>query len=174
MSILQDLDPQYAKIHTQPSSASKPIIMVCAALIALGSAYWILMKTSAISANQTHAEYSSQPPAATNAAAKSPSAGAGATIRENPQGTAVAEQRTPMPAPIGSPENTTPSLANGEYRRQTQAPSSRTKTAPTQTIAKPERKSTTTQQAAKDERSQPHGGKRTNERDVDIITAIVR
>lgn len=174
MSILQDLDPQYAKIHTQPSSARKPLIMACATLLALGGAYWVMMKTAAIPANQTHAEYPVQPPTSTDDTTKPPPVAPGATIREEPQRTSSVEQRTPMSAPGGAPESATESLADAEYRRQTQAHPSHAKTAPNHGAAKPERRSSATQQAAKGEKSQPSVGKRANERDVDIITAIVR
>ena len=40
MSILQDLDPQYAKLHKQPSMTPKAMTWMGVLLLVLGSVYW--------------------------------------------------------------------------------------------------------------------------------------
>lgn len=196
MSILQDLDPQYAKIHAQPSSTWKPAVLAGTALFALGGGYWAMTQLQATPASpeQTPASYTSPAsptPGETqkNVASTSPilakqetpypmtmapSASLGATIREKAERTMSPEQQTLVSTPAVTSESRAGSLADTEYRRPTQATASHAKTTPAHSTTKSERKSAGTQGSAKSEKNQPSGGKRTNERDIDIITAIVR
>ena len=194
MSILQDLDPQYAKIHAQSSFTWKPVILSGAALLVLGSASWALMQAQArpISQRQTPATSPTQVSTMADEMTRSvtqttapiakqeipaamtqpPSASAGATIREDAQHTTGTEQR--IPAPPVSSETAAGSLGDTEYRRQKPATTGHAKANLTHDTGKPERRSAAAQAAARSEKSQLSGGKRTNERDIDIITAIVR
>ncbi|MCG2577675.1 hypothetical protein LZ012_11790 [Dechloromonas sp. XY25] len=196
MSILQDLDPQYAKIHAQPSSNRKTAILAGTALFVLGSGYWAMTQLlpPSSSVDQTPTSYTS--PAAPisdetqkNAASMPPtlvkpktlypmtkvaSASLSATIRNDTENMTSAAQRPPASPPTNLAENTPGSLANTEYRRPTQPAASHAKTASAHRTAKSELRNTATPRAAKSEKNQSSGGKRTNERDIDIITAIVR
>ena len=194
MSILQDLDPQYAKIHAQPSSARKPAILAGTALLVLGGGYWAMTQSQPHSPDQTATNLSSpasptsdetQKNAASTAASlikqetpypmtRMPAAGLSATIRDHGEHTSSAVPQLPVSTPANSSESGAASLADTEYRRPAQATTSHAKTAPAHGSTKPERKNTTAQAATKSEKYQPSGGKRTNERDIDIITAIVR
>jgi hypothetical protein len=174
MSILQDLDPQYAKIHAQPSTPRKLIIAASVTLLVLAGGYWGVLQTRATPASPTPAPAADSTPSSPNLAVepKQPATALAATIREEAQRTPGTEQRTTMPQ--GVPENAAGSLADAEYRRQTQALPAHAKTTANPAPAKPEHRNVTPQPTAKSGKSQASPGKRTNERDIDIITAIVR
>lgn len=184
MSILQDLDPKYAKIHRQPSTAWKPALGAGLLLLAAGSSYWLLTN------NQTQppspqnlpfttpekamgAENSRNSPAPQAATAMAPD-NASATIRDEAKPTRQVERETTV-GPVAT-EYSTDSLAHVEYRgkapSQPEVASTPQGHAPTKN--KTERRIAPGQASAKNEKNQPETRKRANERDVDIITAIVR
>ncbi|HLO64744.1 MAG TPA: hypothetical protein VK165_17430 [Azonexus sp.] len=194
MSILQDLDPQYAKIHAQPSAARKPAILAGTALLVLGGGYWAMTQFQPFSPDQTATNLSSPASPTSDETQKNtastatslvkqetsypmtrvPSAGLSATIRDNGEHTSRAVTQMPASTAANSSESGAASLADTEYRRPAQATTSHAKAAPAHGITKPERKSATPPGVAKSEKYQPSSGKRTNERDIDIINAIVR
>lgn len=183
MSILQDLDPKYAKIHKHPSKAWKPAAWVGSLLIVSGCGYWFVTN------NQT-----AQPPtlqaAPFVAPEKTTEAEANRISALNPQATTAApsnssatihdiskqaDKAPPEAIARAIPaENSTGSLADAEYRRQAPAKSRSVDTAHGHVAARTERRITPVQVSAKNEKNQAGVGKRANERDVDIITAIVR
>lgn len=174
MSILQDLDPQYAKIHAQPSVSRKLFIVAGATLLALAGGYWGLSQIQGIpvSPNQPPAAESNPSPPSPLAEPKPIATGLAATIHEETQHTPGTVR--PPTTPQGSPENAAGSLADAEYRRQAQPLPVHARPPTSPAPVKPERRNVAPQQIAKSGKSQPSAGKRTNERDIDIITAIVR
>lgn len=176
MSILKDLDPQYAKIHAQPSADRKLLIVAGASLLAIVGGYWWLSQIQAttVSQNQTPAESRSlSAPNTVVEESRKPGTSLAATIREDAQRVPDAEPRPTIPQ--GSQEIATGSVTDAEYRRQTQAPTVLAKARPNPVPGKkPEHRSAPPQSTAKNGKNQVPAGKRTNERDIDIITAIVR
>lgn len=191
MSILKDLDPQYAKLHSEPSPR-KPVIWAGVALLSLGSAYWIATQSAAkgssteapASSAQRSGEQSSEVAikkessrdsspenAKLPVSPLSPPATPVATIREESPRPPIDQQTTNTPTAENSARR---SLADAEYPRPAQNTTNRVSST---TSPKPEntkRKSPSTQTVAKSEKTQGTGGKKTGERDIDIITAIVR
>lgn len=181
MSILQDLDPKYAKIHKHPSKTWKPGILVGSLLLATGCGYWF------VTTNQT-----AQPPAPQAAPFAAPEKTIEAVANQNsavnhqaatvaPSNSSATIHDTTKQAYKADPgattramptENSTGSLADAEYRRQ--APAKPVAVGTAQGHAKAERRITPVQASVKNEKNQVGVGKRANERDVDIITAIVR
>lgn len=196
MSILQDLDPQYAKIHTQSTVNKKSAGILLGLLLCLGgTGYWALTQHSVQpgAANEQHSarpgapadraenlaqtkpESNShdQPEIKQNPEALTPPHLPGATIRDDSQPLPQLRQAASTPPGISFSENVKISLADTEYRRRS-AVDDHTKPAPISGTMKGERKNTGGRSAAKMEKNQTPSGKRPVERDVDIISAIVR
>jgi hypothetical protein len=182
MSILQDLDPQYAKLHKQPSTFRKPVIWGSALLLAAACAYWFVtdrqakkeaaeMALSRLSAapaatsESGGADAKMDIPVAGSELSVPPSANSGATINEaGPE---------PRLASTVVQENARASLADAEYRRQ--KPGSVTPDKPLRQAAeKTGHRNGSGRSSNRNEKNQSGGNKPMQERDVDIITAIVR
>lgn len=177
MSILQDLDPQYAKIHQQPSSTWRPALWAATFLLAAGGGYWLVANTPARTPSEvpvpqvTVQEKKNADHSAPTAPPESAMT-AGATITENPR--PEAEERANATPSKSASMNATDSLADSEFRRQTIAAPTAPPNAPKHASGKAERHKAATPPTAKNERTQAPVAKRASERDVDIITAIVR
>lgn len=179
MSILQDLDPQYAKIHQQPSATRKPAIWAASLLLAAGGGYWLMTNAPAgapspeatpVQATPMQEKTSESP--ATRSAPPRVASTSSATIMETAK--QEVDQRETIPPNASVPANTAESLADGEFRRQTPATPSQAHSTPKHTSGKAERHKTAAPAFAKNERGEALVAKRASERDVDIITAIVR
>lgn len=196
MSILKDLDPQYAKLHSEPSPR-KPAIWAGVALLTLGSAYWAATQstTRATPSEAKSAQKASEPssgvPANTGASPDfrlenarkhalpaTPSTAQAATIHEEPGKAKTPDQQGAQAPATEKPTRT--SLADTEYPRPAQGapnkasstPSRNSSPAPKTENAK--RKIPSNQTVAKNEKTSGGSGKKSSERDIDIITAIVR
>ncbi len=188
MSILKDLDPQYAKLHSEPL-LRKPAIWSALALLTLGSAYWIVTQSATqppsaeekpIPAQQastisTGAAAPKEAPADSStdntrkpALSAMPTTPSAATIREEPQNTSVSDQKTAQSATTETRTRT--SLADAKYPQQPQSPPR----ASTHMTEQAKRKPSTTQTVAKNKNPPGVNEKKPSERDIDIITAIVR
>lgn len=194
MSILKDLDPQYAKLHTK-RSPRKPAIWAGVALLALGGSYWIATQSmtkappvetissavkkspepsSGVPTNKDSPRESPLENAKLPALLNSPSVAATATIHEEPLPINSTDQQIghPVSSTTENPDRKNP--ANTEHSRPAQRPPAQA--SPT-TAAKSEntkRKSNSMQAVAQKEKTHGSGGKKQGERDIDIITAIVR
>ena len=196
MSILQDLDPQYAKIHNRPTAARRYAKILIGLLLTLGCGYWVLSQQS-IQPQSADAQNSSSANAPANKAEKQawakneigsidqanttndanaipPPKLATATIRDDGHPPARVGEATSQPPRVNLSENTKNSLADTEYRRQSPTSGNHGEVARTSGLKKGERNPTAVRPVAKTEKNQPHTGKRPAERDVDIISAIVR
>lgn len=192
MSILKDLDPQYAKLHSEPL-LRKPVIWGAAALLALGSAYWIATESTTqappAEGKPSPARQAPTPPtgalAAKEASADLPSANMkkevlpstpattlAATIREEPRNVSTAEQPVaPATANAGSART---SLADAEYPRPPQSRPNKAPPTPPRKSEQAKHKPPANQTLAKNEKTPGSNGRKSTERDIDIITAIVR
>jgi len=192
MSILKDLDPQYAKLHAEPSR-QKSIAWIGGALLIMGCIYWVTPhspgkgsepKTQDLeAAKATKAEpgrESISEGEKQDFATKTPPAATGATIRDDSPRTTDTPQTRTSAAPEPTRENATRSPADSEYPSLPQAVphqanTARVNNAPsTPKTENTKRKSPASQNTGKVEKTQANNGRRVNERDVDIITAIVR
>lgn len=192
MSILKDLDPQYAKLHAEPSR-QKPIAWIGGALLVMGCIYWITLHSPAKGTAQKTQDLEAakamkaEPGRESisegekqDSATKTPLVAAGATIREDrPRTIDTAPTRTSA-TPEPTRENTTRSPADSEYRSLPQTVPHQADTTPannapsTPKTENTKRKNPASQSTRKIEKTQVNNGRRVNERDVDIITAIVR
>ncbi len=193
MSILKDLDPQYAKLHSEPL-LRKPAIWSGLALLILGSAYWIVTQPAtqpaSVEAKPTPAQQAST--TSTGAATPKgapvdsstdnirkpalsamPATPSAATIREEPQKTSVSDQKTAQSAATEEKPTQT-SLADAKYPQQPQSPPHKPPRTSTQMTEQAKRKPSTTQTVAKNKNPSGVNEKKSSERDIDIITAIVR
>lgn len=177
MSILQDLDPQYAKIHQPPSTSWKPAIWAISLLLAAGGGYWLVtnaptgansLESPPVQATAAREKTSENPPYPSPPARSAGSA----TITDTPK--QDAEQRETVLSKASIPANTVVSLADGEFRRQTPPATTQAHSTAKHASGKTERHKTAAPASVKNERSQAPVAKRASERDVDIITAIVR
>lgn len=196
MSILQDLDPQYAKIHNQPTAAWRYAKILIGLLATMGCGYWVLTQQS-IQAQLADAQNSTSASAPANKAEKQawaknesgsidqanttnnanaipPSKLATATIRDDDHLPARVGDATSQPPRVNLSENAKSSLADTEYRRPSHTSGNHGEVAHTNGAKKGERTPTAVRPVAKTEKNQLQTGKRPAERDVDIISAIVR
>ncbi|MBL8426532.1 MAG: hypothetical protein JNM16_03620 [Dechloromonas sp.] len=195
MSILQDLDPQYAKIHTHSTPTRRYAVILLGLLLSTGGGYWVLTqylvqpgaanelhagrpgdladKTEQLAQTKPESSSADQPKIKQNPEAMTPANSSGATIRDDGQSSPQLGQAVSTPPGISFSENAKNSLADTEYRRQSPA-SNHAKAVPSNGLMKGERKNTTVRAMAKTEKNQAPAGKRPVERDVDIISAIVR
>lgn len=194
MSILKDLDPQYAKLHSEPS-LRKPVIWIGIVLLTMGCGYWVVAQTLTTATPSDAPSTAMQNGSSTTSAAiptrhaplpesekpnVAPKPGAtptDAAIREVQPRTATSDQQPAQLIQSTSQENATHSLADAEYRRPPPSAPDRLH-APAATNPRPaakaedaKRKSPSSQSAA---RNDSMSGKKGSERDIDIITAIVR
>lgn len=185
MSILKDLDPQYAKLHAEPW-LRKPFIWAGVALLALGGGYWVATQSTTKAApaegNPLPARQASTPstgtPAHKGSSADSllentqqhtlPTTPAVATIREESKKTGTSDQQAGQAAAGDSPART--SLASTEYPPPPQSRPA----APAAKVEHAKRKPASNQTVVKNEKTPGASGKKSGERDIDIITAIVR
>lgn len=196
MSILQDLDPQYAKIHSQPTAARRYAKILIGLLVTMGCGYWVLTQLSIQPQSaDAHNSISASAPAnkaekqawvknesgsidqanTTNDANAIPSPKlAAATIRDDGHQPLRVGEATSQPPRVSLSENAKSSLADTEYRRQSPTSGNHGKVVHTSSAKKGERNPTAARPVAKTEKNQLHTGKRPAERDVDIISAIVR
>lgn len=187
MSILKDLDPQYAKLHTEPSPR-KPAILAGVALLSLGSAYWIAtqsttkealaearpspaQKSSGAAMKNEHSRDIPLENAKLPVSPASSPAPSVATIQEESSRAPIDQQTTNAAAAENS---TRRRLADAEHPRPAQNAANRVNSVTSQKPENTKRKPPSTKTAAKNEKNQGAGGKKTGERDIDIITAIVR
>lgn len=199
MSILQDLDPKYAKIHTQSSFAGwKSITWILSLLLILAWASWLvftLQIDNSVSGNKLPGngmpdqgeisnEIAKAPSiersqiASTDLAAASPAnSGAGsAIIQEAGQPASIKSEKgqESMPFPSIAPEEK--KLTNSNRMSKTDSRNqSAYQQAKRQTGHAAARKPANNHanKVSADKNSQPNA-KKAAERDVDIITAIVR
>lgn len=190
MSILKDLDPQYAKLHAEPL-LRKPVTWAGIALLTLGSSYWVATQSTntatpeegkPTTARQALAQSAEAPankdastdPLPENAKKQGlqamPATPPAATIREEAKGTNASDQQTVQTAANENPARSR--LADTEYPRQPQNIANGA--APTPKIEHAKRKLPANQAATKAEKTPGGSGKKSGERDIDIITAIVR
>lgn len=194
MSILQDLDPKYAKIHTRSSFAGwKSITWIFSLLLILLWASWLAFTLQNNSASEnkrtgTIAQDQGSPSVET---VKAPSLASSQTSMTSPANTPPASigdgsaiiqearnqdsaksEKAPesVPFPSMAAEVTKPVKSD-----QTAKPASTEKTAQQKTklstVHAAERKQTNKAHAEKNSQPSP---KKASERDIDIITAIVR
>ena len=192
MSILQDLDPKYAKIHKQPTSPWPKLASASLILIGAGCAYWLFISASIPGTSAQNA------PLATTSKANSQDAGekasaasisadgdtrpalGSATINE----AVVRRDNTPLAIPEKDADLAKISESQSEAITQLGSPlplAVEYKTAvPASKHAaiKSEHHKTKVQAPSKSDNkqvvAQPVGSKHASERDVEIISAIVR
>ncbi len=189
MSILKDLDPQYAKLHSEPL-LRKPVIWSGLALLALGSAYWIATQSATqpapAEAKPTPTQHASRSP--TGAAAPkeipadsstnnistpaSPATPLAATIREEAQKTGTTDQKTVQSEANEKPLRT--GLADAKHPQPPQSPSNKAASTSSQKTEQAKRKTSANQTVATNKKTPGANEKKSSERDIDIITAIVR
>ncbi|MFN4326667.1 MAG: hypothetical protein ACK4FP_12375 [Azonexus sp.] len=184
MSILQDLDPQYAKLHRQPSAFPKTTAWLGALLLVVASAYWLAadrpVRTDAAGGESSlHSMVPDAKSAAGGATERKEipalsgeppavqAAGRSATIHESVS--------APRPGSDLVQENARSRLADVEYRepKPVVAPSAKP---PKRAAPKTERPKVGSRapQGRGNEKKLSGSIKPMQERDVDIITAIVR
>lgn len=196
MSILQDLDPQYAKIHSQPNATRRYAKILIGLLVTMGCGYWVLSQQS-IQPQSADAQNSTSASAPATKAEKQawaknesgsidqanttndaneipPPKLATAIIRDDGHPPAQVGEATSQPPRANLSENAKSSLADTEYRRPSPTSGNHGEVAHTSGAKKGERNPTAVRPVAKTEGNQLHTGKRPAERDVDIISAIVR
>lgn len=196
MSILQDLDPKYAKIHTRSSFAGwKSITWIFSLLLILLWASWLAftLQNNSASENKRTGSIAQDQGNPSVETVKAPSLASSQTSMTSPTisppasiggggGSAIIQEarnldsakseKAPesVPFPSMAAETTKPAKSD-----QTAKPASTEKTvqqkAKLSTVHAAERKQTNKAHAEKN--SQP-STKKASERDVDIITAIVR
>lgn len=195
MSILQDLDPKYAKIHTRSSFAGwKSITWIFSLLLILLWASWLaftLQNNNSASENNRTGSIAQDQGSPSVETVKAPSLASSQTSMTSPANTPPASigggsaiiqearnqdsaksEKAPesVPFPSMTAEVTKPVKSD-----QTAKPASTEKTAQQKTklstVHAAERKQTNKAHAEKN--SQP-STKKASERDIDIITAIVR
>jgi len=194
MSILQDLDPKYAKIHTRSSFAGwKSITWIFSLLLILLWASWLAftLQNNSASENKQTGSIAQDQGSPSVETVKAPSLASSQTSMTSPANTPPASigggsaiiqearnqesaktEKAPesVPFPSMAAEATKPVKSD-----QTAKPASTEKTAQQKTklstVHAAERKQTNKAHAEKN--SQP-STKKASERDIDIITAIVR
>jgi hypothetical protein len=194
MSILKDLDPQYAKLHTE-RLPKKAAIWSGLALLAVGGSYWIatqsmtkalpteatpssvqkpLEPSNGVPMNRDSPRESSLENAKLPASLNNPSVAAAAMIQDAPLPKKSTDQQIvpPVSATIESPDRKT--LANTEYSRPAQRSPVQASPTTAEKSENTKRKSNSMQAVAQKEKTHGSGGKKQGERDIDIITAIVR
>lgn len=192
MSILKDLDPQYAKLHSEPL-LRKPVIWSGVALLTLGSAYWIATRSATqpapAEAEPTLTQQASTPPTGaaapketpadsstdsirTPASPAMPATPLAATIREEAQKTGTTDQKTAQSAANEKPLRT--GLADAKHPQLPQSPSNKAASTSTQKTEQAKRKPSANQTVATNKKAPGANEKKSSERDIDIITAIVR
>ena len=184
MSILQDLDPQYAKLHKQPLMTPKAMTWMGVLLLVLGSVYWFatdrpVRKEAAEVAPSLRSTAPGKNSGTDGVDAKKEIPVAGSELPAPPLANNSATINASVPAPrLASEvvqENARTSLPDAEYRRQKPAAATSDK-ALKQVVQKNERRNGSNQSPNRNgnEKKQPGSNKPMQERDEDIITAIVR
>lgn len=199
MSILQDLDPKYAKIHAQPSHAGwKSIAWILSLLLLLLWVSWLVFTTQfdkggsekTLPGNTAKDQVSittgvekipaSNPPKVASTGpidTHQASASAGsAIIQEAREQESAKSEKSPDPIPFRSTTPEARKLANSDQAtRPDKREQSTHKKARKSAVHTAERKQVNNQanKVYAEKSSQPNTKKAT-ERDIDIITAIVR
>lgn len=195
MSILKDLDPQYAKLHNERPTG-RVAIGIGAAVFALGGAVWIASQATdrfprlsqadkiatpisdAANGVSTRSDTPSQTQPSELAAESPPSRAA--TIRESVQQPTVEREQTAVTSSAASlsPHKQPPAQSDISRSSQTvsatESPSHSDKRLKADGPEPAKRKSDASRIAKKPEKSAPSSAKTSGERDVDIISAIVR
>jgi hypothetical protein len=171
----------------------KPAIWSGLALLTLGSAYWFVAQPARQPASVEAKPIPAQQASTTSTGAATPKEApadsladnirmpasptipatpSAATIREETQKTSISDQKTAQSAATEKPTRT--SLADAKYPQQPQSPPNKPPRTSTQMTEQAKRKPSTTQTVAKNKNPPGVNEKKSSERDIDIITAIVR
>lgn len=192
MSILQDLDPKYAKIHKQPTSPWPKLASASLIFIGAGCAYWLLVSASIPGTSAQNAPLATTSKAnSQDAGEKAPAASISADGDTRPAlGSATINEAvvTRDNTPLAIPEKDADSAKTSKSQSE-----AKTQSAPSLTVAaeheaavtsskhaaiKSEHHKTKVQAPSKSDKkqvvAQPLGSKHSSERDVEIISAIVR
>lgn len=186
MSILQDLDPKYAKLHKHSAPPWKYALWLAVPLSLIASGYWMMTKSASTSGNTD---------LPTNGSIETPSIAKDSTLTGNQQtnampspplgesnyGAIINEGGNNASPPTGSSTKNAVSLADSErsladteYGRSSSPLDQAARSKAKLTSEKPVHKTPTSASTPKKEAKPDAPVKKANERDVDIITAIVR